>query len=108
MKRRLDINKSRLGMLLPALGFVCAKIRRRSSNVFSKLAELIRRKLREDRHPSRSKTAVLDHCGECTVAPRYGGSAEVGGVDTCYNLPSMTPRAVHFINRSSQFGYVLS
>ena len=107
MKRRLDINKWRLVTLLPVLGFVCAEISRRSSNVFSKLAELIRRKLREGRHPSRSKTAVPDHRSECTVAQRYGGSAEVGGVDTGYNLPSMTSRAVHFINRPPQFGYVL-
>jgi hypothetical protein len=107
MKRRLDIDKVCSGTLLPVLGFVCAQISRRSSNVFSKLAELISRKLREGRHPSRSKTAVPDHRSECTVAQRYGGSAEVGGVDTCYNLPSMTPGAVHFINRPAQFGYVL-
>jgi hypothetical protein len=107
MKRRLDISKGCLGTLLPVLGFVCAKISRRSSNVFLKLAELSRRKLREGRHPSRNKTAVPDHRGECTVAQRNGGSAEVGGVDTCYNLPSMTPRAVHLINRPSQFGRVL-
>ena len=83
------------------------QIGRRSSNVFSKLAELIRRKLREGRHPSCSKAAVPDHCSECTLAQRYGGSAEVWGVDTCYNLSSMTPRAVLFINRPSQFGYGL-
>jgi hypothetical protein len=54
MKRRLDIDKWRLGTLLPVLGFVGTEISRRSSNVFSKLAELIRRKFREGRHPSRS------------------------------------------------------
>jgi hypothetical protein len=107
MKRRLDIIKWRPGTLLAVLGFVCAQISRRSSNVFSELAELIRGKLREGRHALRSETAVPDHRGECTVAQRDGGSAQVGGVDTCYNLPSMTSRAVHLINRLSQFGYVL-
>ena len=104
MKRRLDINEWRLSTLLPMLGFVGTEIGRRSSNVFSQLAELIRRKFREGRHPSRSKAAVPDHRSECTVAQRYGGSAEVGGVDTCNNLPSMTARAVLFINTPSQFG----
>jgi len=42
MKPRLDIIEWRPGMLLPVVGFVCAQISRRSSNVFSKLAELIR------------------------------------------------------------------
>ena len=92
-------------MLLSVLGFVCAKISRRSPNVFLKLAELIHKNSEKVGIP---RAARLPSLTTAANALSLNGMADRrSGAWIFDSLPSMAPRAVHLINRPPQFGYVL-